>query len=199
MSVPHRREPGTSLPVEVVRSRRRRKTVEAQMVDGVIRVSVPATMSRAEEAAYVADLVEKLHRKYRSDHVDLEERARILSQRHGLPRARSVRWADNQRSRWGSCSVRSRDIRISTRLAGCPTWVLDYVLVHELAHLVHADHSPAFDALVARYPKAERAIGYLLAKDLDDEPLDDDVRALPVEELLDRDEQPVQATLFDER
>lgn len=199
MSVPHRREPGTSLPVEVVRSRRRRKTVEAQMVDGVIRVSVPATMSRAEEAAYVADLVEKLQRKYRSDHVDLEERARILSQRHGLPRARSVRWADNQRSRWGSCSVRSRDIRISTRLAGCPTWVLDYVLVHELAHLVHADHSPAFDALVARYPKAERAIGYLLAKDLDDEPLDDDVRALPVEELLDRDEQPVQATLFDER
>src|SRR5690606_21573544 len=139
----------------------------------------------------------KIQRKYRSDHVDLEQRARVLAQRHGLPHARSVRWTDNQRSRWGSCSVRSRDIRISTRLVDCPTWVLDYVLVHELAHLVHADHSPRFDALVARYPKAERAIGYLRAKDLDDEPVDEGVRARPVEELVDLDDEPVQAALFD--
>jgi predicted metal-dependent hydrolase len=173
-----------ALPVEVVRSGRRRKTVEAQVVDGVIRVSVPARMSKADEAIYVADVVAKLERKYRSDHVDLEARAAQLARRFRLPRPRSVRWADNQRSRWGSCSITSADIRISTRLAGLPSWVLDYVLVHELAHLVEARHGPAFDALVARYPKAERAIGYLMAKDLDDEPVDDEVRALPVEEVL---------------
>jgi predicted metal-dependent hydrolase len=174
-----------ALPVEVVRSRRRRKTVEAQVVDGVIRVSVPALMSKADEAVYVADVVAKLERKYRSGHVDLDARATQLARRYRLPEPRSIRWSDNQRSRWGSCSIARAEIRISTRLADLPAWVLDYVIVHELAHLVEARHGPAFDALVARYPKAERAIGYLLAKDLDDEPVEDEVRALPVETLID--------------
>ena len=157
------------------------------MVDGVIRVSVPAGMSKAEEDLYVTDLVAKLERKYRSDHIDLEARAAKLARAFDLPRPNSVQWASNQKSRWGSCSVRARDIRISTRLTDCPSWVLDYVLVHELAHLVEYNHGPAFDAIVARYPKAERAKGYLLAKDLDDEPVDEEVRRLPVEEVIDED------------
>jgi predicted metal-dependent hydrolase len=78
-----------------------------------------------------------------------------------------VRWADNQRSRWGSCSTTTGDIRVSRALIDCPPWVLDYVLVHELAHLVEANHSPAFWAVVARYPRAERARGYLMAKGLE--------------------------------
>ena len=53
--------------------------------------------------------------------------------------------------------------------------------MHELAHLIEFNHGPAFDAIVARYPKAERARGYLIAKDLDDDQVDDDVRALPIE------------------
>lgn len=157
------------------------------MVDGVIRVSVPAGMSKADEELYVADLVAKLERKYRSDHIDLQARAMKLARTFDLPRPNSVQWAPNQRSRWGSCSVRARDIRISTRLADCPSWVLDYVLVHELAHLIEYNHGPAFDAIVARYPKAERAKGYLLAKDLDDEPVDEAVRLLPLEEVIDVD------------
>ena len=55
---------------------------------------------------------------------------------------------------------------MSTRLAAWPPWVLDYVLVHELAHLVEFDHSPAFHALVDRYPRAERARGFLIAKSM---------------------------------
>ena len=91
----------------------------------------------------------------------LEARAATLSRRYDLPEARSVTWAE-QRSQWGSCT-RDGDIRVSTRLAPWPPWVLDYVLVHELAHLVELNHSPAFKALVDRYPLAERARGFLTA------------------------------------
>lgn len=153
-----------ALPVEIVRSARRRKTVQAVLTDGVIRVHVPARMSDREVDTYVAELVPRLERRARSDHIDLSARASTLAKRFGLPMPVSIEWAENQRRRWGSCQPSSGRIRISSQLAECPPWVLDYVIVHELTHLVHADHSPAFTALVDRYPRAERARGYLLAK-----------------------------------
>ncbi|HEY5153904.1 MAG TPA: M48 family metallopeptidase [Acidimicrobiales bacterium] len=154
----------SAYPVEIVRSARRRKTVQAVMDDGVIRVHVPATMATAEVDRYVADLVPRLERRFRSDHIDLSLRATALSRRFGLPAAASVAWADNQRQRWGSCTVDTGEIRVTRRLADYPPWVLDYVLVHELAHLAVADHSAAFQVLVDQYPRAERARGYLMAK-----------------------------------
>ena len=69
----------------------------------------------------------------------------------------------NQQKRYGSCTPATATIRISTRVAQMPLWVLDYVLVHELAHLLEANHSPRFWELVARYPLSERARGYLIA------------------------------------
>ncbi len=153
-----------ALPVEIVRSTRRRKTVQAVLADGVIRVHVPARMSDHEVDSYVAELVPRLERRSRSDHIDLTARASTLAKRYQLPMPASIEWADNQRRRWGSCQPSSQRIRISAQLAECPPWVLDYVIVHELTHLVHADHSPAFTALVDRYPRAERARGYLLAR-----------------------------------
>lgn len=150
------------LPVEIVRSRRRRRTVEATIVDGVIRVRAPASMSEAELDEHVSELVSRLHRRYRSEGVDLTARAGTLARRFDLPVPSSISWAE-QRDRWGSCSVDSRTIRISTRLAACPPWVLDYVIVHELAHLVIAGHDARFHALVDRYPLAERARGFLMA------------------------------------
>ncbi|MGZ4692783.1 MAG: M48 metallopeptidase family protein [Acidimicrobiales bacterium] len=153
-----------ALPVEIVRSTRRRKTVQAVLSDGVIRVHVPARMSDREVDTYVAELVPRLERRARSDHIDLAQRASTLAKRYQLPMPASIEWAENQRRRWGSCETRSHRIRISGQLAECPPWVLDYVIVHELTHLVHADHSPAFTALVDRYPRAERARGYLMAK-----------------------------------
>ncbi|CAB4371619.1 MAG: DUF45 domain-containing protein [Actinobacteria bacterium] len=152
----------SSLPVEIVRSRRRRKTVQATIVNGVIRVQAPASMSKRELDEHVHYLVARLERRYRSESVDLESRALRLAKRFALPKAASVEWAD-QRSQWGSCTTTTGDIRISNRLAAYPPWVLDYVIVHELAHLVEANHSPAFNALVAKYPLAERARGFLMA------------------------------------
>lgn len=133
------------------------------MVDGVIRVQAPAGIDADELDRHIEELVGRLERRYQASSVDLEDRAAVLARRYGLPLPQQVTWAE-QRARWGSCTPSTGHIRISTRLAAWPPWVLDYVLVHELAHLVHADHSPAFHVLVDRYPKAERARGFLIAQ-----------------------------------
>ena len=94
---------------------------------------------------------------------DLMERAAALSAAHldGLAEPASVRWVDNQQRRWGSCTPADRSIRLSSRLRTMPEYVVDYVLVHELVHLIEPNHDERFWALVARYPKAERARGFL--------------------------------------
>jgi hypothetical protein len=153
--------------VEVVRSARRTRTASARLIDGVAEVRVPAGMAAAEERRCVDDLVARLLRRQRSDHLDLAARTEVLARRLGLPRPREVRWVDNQSQRWGSCTPATGEVRLSRRLADFPGWVVDYVIAHELAHLVEANHSPAFWALVERYPKAERARGFLIAKGLE--------------------------------
>lgn len=55
-----------------------------------------------------------------------------------------------QESRWGSCSGRTRNLQISRRLQGGPHELLEYVLIHEIAHLGELNHSPRFWALVAK-------------------------------------------------
>lgn len=133
----------------------------------VLRVSVPATMTKADEERYVGEMVRRMERRARADAVDLEARAAILSARYGLDRPDSIRWVDNQEWRWGSCTPADGAIRISARVAAYPPWVLDYVIVHELAHLRVPGHGRKFWDLVGRYPKAERARGFLMAKGLE--------------------------------
>jgi predicted metal-dependent hydrolase len=155
--------PTAPFTVEVVRSKKRTRTVGASMVDGVLRVAVPSWMSRADEARWVEEMTRRYLRKNTTAGIDLMERAVTLARRHDLPRPRTVRWVD-MRTRWGSCTPAHGSIRIDRRLGAFPPWVLDYVLVHELSHLEVLDHGPAFWKLVARYPRSERAIGYLVAK-----------------------------------
>lgn len=133
------------------------------MNEGRIKVMVPAGLSRADEERIVGDLVAKVRRQLESRTIDLAERARALAQRYRLPRPESVEWSDRQMKRWGSCTPSDGTIRISTRLANTPTWVIDSVLVHELAHLVEPNHGPRFRQLTARYRLTERAKGYLIA------------------------------------
>ena len=158
--------PGDEPVVEVRRSKRRRRTVAAYREDGKVVVLVPARFTRAEERHWVSTMLARLERSERrrrpSDDA-LMERAAALNERYldGRATPASVRWVDNQLTRWGSCTPSDRSIRLSTRLQGLPGWVVDYVLVHELAHLVEAGHTTAFWSLVDRYPKAERARGFL--------------------------------------
>jgi predicted metal-dependent hydrolase len=156
------------MKVEVVRSRRRHKTVQARQVGDVLQVSVPATLSRAEEERWVAEMLRRVERRRQTATVDLAQRARRLSSRLGLASPADIRWVDNQDSRWGSCTPGDATIRISSKLATEPLWVLDYVIVHELAHLHVRGHSHAFWDLVNRYPLAERARGFLIARGLGD-------------------------------
>ena len=152
--------------VEVRRSRKRRRTVAAYREDDRIVVLLPARFTRAEEQEWVATMLARLERserRRRPSDARLARRAAELAERYLEGRARplTVRWVANQNSRWGSCTPSDRSIRLSTRLQGMPSWVIDYVLLHELAHLIEAGHTPAFWTWVDRYPKAERAKGFL--------------------------------------
>ena len=155
--------------VEVRRSAKRRRTVTAYRELGRTVVLIPAAFSPAEERRWVAQMVAKLQtreeRRRRSLGGDdeLMARARALSTAHldGAAEPASVRWVENQHRRWGSCTPADRSIRLSSRLRSMPEYVVDYVLVHELAHLLEPSHDARFWSLVGRYPAAERALGFL--------------------------------------
>jgi predicted metal-dependent hydrolase len=158
---------GPDPAVRIIRSARRRRTAAAREVDGTIEVRVPAGLLAAEEARLVENLVARITRRRAGADIDLAARAERLARRYRLPEPVRIDWADNQSSRWGSCTPARRTIRISRRLSGFPAWVLDYVIVHELAHLAVSGHGPEFWALVERYPRTERARGFLIAKGLE--------------------------------
>lgn len=150
--------------VEVRRSKRRTRTVSAYRQDGKVIVLIPARFTRAEEEQWVADMLARLERKKdRSTDADLMVRAGRLNRDwlggHAVPEG--VRWVTNMERRWGSCTTTTGQIRLSHKLQKMPAYVVDYVLLHELAHLIEPNHSPRFHALVDAFPQAERAKGYL--------------------------------------
>ncbi|WP_026453662.1 M48 metallopeptidase family protein [Saccharomonospora iraqiensis] len=156
--------------MEVRRSPRRRRTVTAYRDGDTLVVLIPATMTKSEERHWIAEMQRKLRRTEnrrgapaRASDEALLLRCTELSRRYldGTAQPASVRWVPPMRTRWASCTPRDRTIRVSERLRTVPSWVLDYVLVHELAHLRVAEHNARFWALVRRYPKTERAIGFL--------------------------------------
>ena len=157
--------------IEIRRSTRRRRTVSAFRDGGRIVILMPARFSRAEERRWVREMVKRVtareqqtaRRGAARSNEALTTRARQLSAQYleGAAQPSSVGWVSTMQTRWASCTPADATIRVSTRLRHVPGWVLDYVLVHELAHLQVAGHSPAFWALVDRYPRTERARGYL--------------------------------------
>ncbi|MEU6864642.1 M48 family metallopeptidase [Streptomyces sp. NPDC046876] len=156
----------TQRAVEVRRSARRRRTVSAYREGDRTVVLIPARMSAAEEQRWVGVMLDKLaaqeSRRTLGD-AELTGRAERLSEEYfgGRARPRSVRWVTNQNTRWGSCTPAEGSIRLSHRLQGMPEYVVDYVLLHELAHLLVPGHGPRFWELLEGYPRTERARGYL--------------------------------------
>ena len=156
--------------VEVRRSDRRRRMVSARREGDTVVVFIPGWMSDSEESRWVDEMVRRLERSEarrrspaRTGDDALSCRAAELSRRYLEGRAvpTSLRWVPPMRTRWASCTPVDGTVRISERLRDVPAWVLDYVLVHELTHLLEPGHDERFWAWAHRFPRSERAIGYL--------------------------------------
>ncbi|WP_364397589.1 M48 family metallopeptidase [Pseudarthrobacter sp. LMD1-1-1.1] len=160
-------------PVEVRRSARRTRTVAAFWEDGTAVVAIPARFTAAQEREWVQRMLAKLHKQgerraaagRRRPATDdaLAAHAAQLSAQYlgGRPAPTSVRWVSNQNSRWGSATPADGTIRLSDKLRPMPQWVIDYVLLHELAHLLVASHNAAFWKLLEAYPETQRAKAFL--------------------------------------
>jgi predicted metal-dependent hydrolase len=154
--------------VRIIRSPRRVRTVSIRAKDGYLEVLAPHSISDEELEPIIARLRRRIEKRRVAGALtgkDLEARAQTLNERHfgGKLRWNSIDWVTNQEHRWGSCTPALGTIRLSHRLAELPLWVLDYVIVHELVHLLEPSHNARFWRLVKPYPLAERARGYLLA------------------------------------
>lgn len=152
------------MDVQVVRSAKRRKTISASLEQGVLVVRLPARLTKAQETYWVDRMKLRFEKcgPIEAPETPLQRRAELINQRYFEGKLRfQVDWVTNQNSRWGSCSPDSGRIRLSHELLKLPAYVVDYVIVHELAHLIEANHGPRFWALVKVFPQAERAIGFL--------------------------------------
>lgn len=158
--------------LEVQVNRRLRRSYRWRIVGDRLIVERPERVSQRDLRATLQTIRERaaayLRRQTVGTDAALLARARRLLARYfpERPTLRAVGWSARQHKRHGSCSGGTGVIRLAAHLQRYPPWVVDYVLVHELAHLLHPDHSPAFWAVVSRYPLAERARGFLLACDL---------------------------------
>jgi len=166
------------LDIKIVKSPRRKRTVSARWADGGIEVLAPASMPEAELNPIVEKLRDRLEkrrtRRKLNDDAGLRRRAEELNHRYfkGRLKIQCIEYVTNQSRRFGSCTPWQGHIRLSLRVASLPDWVRDYVIVHELAHLLEANHGERFWQLVNAYPLAERARGYLMAVDLEADDLD---------------------------
>jgi len=155
-------------PVRLISSARRKKTVSASVRNGMIQLSVPVIMTDAEIIESARSLIAKIKVKQRQaqqfhTNSDLLDRAlhlaRVWLNNEVFPT--SVVWSDRQTTLWGSCTSTTGAIRISTMLQGMPQWVIDGVLIHEMAHLKYGGHGRQFQEFSGRYPRMAEADAFL--------------------------------------
>ena len=150
----------------VIRSTRRKKSASAYRQGGRIVISLPARMSKAEEAQVVPELIAIIRGREEAKTPTVDAlAARIDALLTELApeitaRPASVDWRP-MRERWGSCTSVDRTIRISDRLKLAPNYALDYVLFHEAIHLQWSDHGQEFTDTLARFEDSELASAYL--------------------------------------
>ncbi len=161
------------MEIRIIRSKKRRKTIQARETGGVLEILAPAHMSDKQLEPVIRNFKERINRHKKLAELDdqeLDRRAKKLNHQYfdNLLQWESIRWVTNQNRRHGSCNTVRETIRISHRIAEMPRFVQDYVIVHELAHLIEPNHGKRFWDLVYQYPRTERARGYLIAVGMED-------------------------------
>ena len=155
--------------IKILRSKKRRRTVSARLVKDILIVRAPESIPESSLQKVVAEFKARIERKQLKEELNKDEslaqRAREFNLRYfdNKLNINSIEYVTDQNSKFGCCNYRTGCIRISHRISAMPQWVRDYVIIHELAHLVVSDHSRAFWDIVNLYKLAERARGYLIA------------------------------------
>lgn len=155
--------------IKILRSKKRRRTVSARVVRDILIVRAPESIPESRLQKVIAEFKARIERKQLREELNkrenLAQRAKEFNFRYFESKLNisSIEYVTDQHSKFGCCNYRTGCIRISHRISAMPQWVRDYVIIHELAHLVIPDHSQAFWDIVNRYKLAERARGYLIA------------------------------------
>jgi len=155
--------------IKILRSKKRRRTVSARMVKDILIVRAPEYIPERRLQKVIAGLKARIERKQLKEELNksenLVQRAKGFNLQYFENKLtiNSIEYVTDQNSKFGCCNYRTGCIRISQRISAMPQWVRNYVIIHELAHLVVPDHSKAFWEIVYRYKLAERARGYLIA------------------------------------
>ena len=153
----------------VVRSGRRKRSIQAFRQNGSIEIHIPDRLTRKQELEIIPEMIEMvLTREAKSRKSDEQLMAwaqEVLAEHLSdfdpiTERPKSITWRA-MRERWGSCTTVDKTIRISDRLNSAPLYVLKHVLLHELIHLRISDHGEEFQRLLERNPDSARAESFL--------------------------------------
>lgn len=123
-----------------------KQSSSARFENGKIFLVISSELSEDKKKAHISTLLSRAIARQRMP--DLEKKIKTLNEQHFQAKLNKI-FFKNLRSRWGSCS-KIGNINISTKLLFAPDDVLEYVCVHELAHLIEFNHSDKFWSLVEK-------------------------------------------------
>ena len=152
------------IKIQIIKSRKRRKTISAHLVKNTLIVRSPYFLPKWQENKIIGKFIETLrNRKDIKSDKSLHKRALYLYEKylHKSPLSFTICWTKKQQKTYGTCNQIRKHIRISERIKYLPLWVTDYIIIHELAHLIAPNHSKEFWKLVFRYEKSLKAKGFL--------------------------------------
>jgi len=162
------------MKVEIRRSKRRKKTVSARLDGDVMYVYAPVDTPEKELHKIIKNFKKRFTRRNLKRELNEEQNLSEVFGRlnkkyfNGKIKIKSIEYVTNQQKKYGSCDYRKKTIRLSHYIAQMPDWVRNYVIIHEMAHILEPNHSKAFWDIVYRYKLAERARGFLIAKKMED-------------------------------
>lgn len=153
------------MKLALIPSRKRRKTVSARVRNGVLELRIPSWLSKKRAREMGQSFLKKIRKKEIQKNSDqfLQKRAGLLNQKYlrGKLKGFNIVWSERQKSIFGVCDQRKKEIRISSRLKKAPFWVIDYLVLHELVHFLAPGHGKKFWQIVNQFPRTEKAKGFL--------------------------------------